>query len=188
VDNVIKEQCRQLAAMLYSRPTDARRLAVDRALGSKWEGVQVWAGRVLATWGDRRSIDTLRRWLAHSLEKEAGWALRGQAIRSLCECYEPKDIPWMLELYFSADTHEHLHQWELLRFVQELPIESIRERIAVERGSDIASRRAAAEVAARVVEWRVSLEARTERKSTAVRKIAKDGRKPTPTRRKRQSG
>ena len=149
----INNQCARLESLLHIRPTEALRDEVESALRSKWEGVQVWAGRVLAAWGGRRSIDALRRWLEASLPKDAGWAVRGEAIRSLCVCYQPRDIQWLMDLYFGAEDRLLRHEFSPL--IIQLPEPAVRERIALERRSEIASRREAATAALRTLEsWK----------------------------------
>ena len=131
----INRECARLESLLHSRPNETARKEVEDALRSKWEGVQVWAGRVLAAWGGRRSIDALRGWLEVSLSKEAGWAIRGEAVRSLCQCYEPRDVPWLLDLYFSAA--DRLLRHEFSPVILALPEDVVRERIALEARSQI---------------------------------------------------
>jgi hypothetical protein len=123
---------------------------VEDALGSKWEGVQVWAGRVLASWGDRQSIDLLRDWLHRALGKEAGWTLRGEAVRSLCQCYQREDIPWLLDLYFEAE--DPLQRHEFSPFIIALPEADVRHRIQTEMKGESKPRKAAAQAATRMLQ------------------------------------
>jgi len=163
----INRECARLESLLHSRPNETARKEVEVALRSKWEGVQVWAGRVLAAWGGRRSVDALRGWLEVSLSKEAGWAIRGEAIRSLCQCYEPRDVPWLLDMYFSAA--DRLLRHEFSPVILALPEDVVRERIALEAGSQIETRREAATVATRMLDsWK-----------RAVRHRSREGRHPT---------
>ena len=151
MNSQINDACSRLESLLYTRPNEATREEVERALGSKWEGVQVWAGRVLATWGGRRSIEALRRWLEASMSKEAGWAVRGEAIRSLCQCYQERDIVWLLDMYFAA--MDRLLRHEFLPLIEALPEKAVRHRIALERRSSTKSRVDAAEAALRRLEY-----------------------------------
>ena len=143
--------CLRLEALTHGQSTSKRRKEVHEALQSKWEGVQVWAGRVLASWGDRDSIDRLRDWLESSLAKETGWAIRGEAVKALCECYKPEDIPWLLDLYFK--TEDRLRRYELLPLVTALPQDMVRRRIKTELKSELEARRDAATIAARRLEF-----------------------------------
>lgn len=159
MNSKINEACGRLESLLYTRPTEVTRQEVERALNSKWEGVQVWAGRVLASWGGRRSVDALRTWLEASMCKEAGWAVRGEAIRSLCQCYQSRDVEWLLDMYFDAT--DRLLRHEFLPLIEALPEDAVRHRIAQERQSEVQSRVAAADIALRrLAHWN---ELRTQR-------------------------
>jgi len=173
VKSKINEACGRLESLLYTRPTEAARQEVERALNSKWEGVQVWAGRVLASWGGRRSVDALRGWLEGSMRKEAGWAVRGEAIRSLGQCHQPRDVEWLLDMYFDAT--DRLLRHEFLPLIEALPEDAVRQRIAQERRSGVQSRLEAADVALRRLEhWN---ELRTQRSNIRLH--------PTPLARSR---
>jgi len=110
----------------------------------------VWAGRVLASWGDRRSIDLLHEWLEGLLEKEAAWSVRGEAVRALCQCYKPADVPWMLDLYFGANDPLLRHEFGPFIFV--IPENDVRKRIRREAQSASAVRRDAARIASRILQ------------------------------------
>lgn len=155
-----KNLCARLEGLAHSRPDEERRREVEDALHSKWEGVQVWAGRVLAAWGGRRSIEALRGWLESARPKEAGWAVRGEAIRALCQCYEPEDVSWLLDLYF--ETSDRLLRHEFLPVITALPEAAVRKRINLEAKSPSPSRREAATIAARRLRsWVEHLERRS---------------------------
>ena len=150
----IKAWCNQLATHLHSRPNARSRRDVEDGLRSKWEGVQVWAGRVLASWGDRQSIDLLRDWLEGLLKKEAAWTVRGEAVRALCQSYKPADVPWMLDLYFEAN--DPLLRHEFSPFIFTLPEGDVKKRIRREAQSGSAVRRDAAKIASRMLQYRQS--------------------------------
>ena len=82
----LHERCAHLDSLARSRPNRNARAEVEAALYSKWEGLQVHAGRALAAWGDRESVDALRDWLRISLEKPAGWSVTGEAVACLQGC------------------------------------------------------------------------------------------------------
>jgi hypothetical protein len=153
-EDPVRKWCDQLATHLHSRPNATARREVEDGLRSKWEGVQVWAGRVLANWGDRGSIDLLRDWLEGLLKKEAAWTVRGEAVRALCQCYKPADVPWMLDLYFGAD--DPLLRHEFGPFILVLPEDDVRKRIQREAQSASAVRRDAAKIASRILQYRQS--------------------------------
>jgi hypothetical protein len=147
----INDRCARLKSLLHSKPNDLLREEVEHAVHSKWEGIQVCAGRVLANWGDRRSIESLREWLRSTLHKKSGWAVRGQAIRLLCQCYQSDDIHWLLDLYFEEENRLLRH--EFLPLVIALPESAVRKRIILESRSEIDRRREAAEIAATRLDW-----------------------------------
>jgi len=149
----MKGWCLQLETLTHGKPTSVKRKEVDDALQSRWEGVQVCAGRVLASWGDRDSIDKLRGLLESSLSKESGWAIRGEAVRALSECYKAEDIPWILDLYF--ETKDRLRRHELLPLITSLPKDVVTRRIKKELKNELETRRDAAAMAARRLEsWK----------------------------------
>ncbi len=143
--NAINDRCDRLKSLVSVKPNDQVREEVNRELHSKWEGVQVCAGRVLATWGDRQSIGALRDWLQSSLKKKSGWAVRGQAIQFLCQCYQSDDVNWLLDLYFEQENRLIRH--ELLPLIVALPEPAVRRRILAESHSNIDSKIEAAEIA-----------------------------------------
>jgi hypothetical protein len=145
MDVKINEQCDRLKSLLHTKPNDLVREEVEHALHSKWEGVQVCAARVLATWGDRQSIQALRDWLQSSLDRKSGWAVRGQAIRLLCQCYQSDDIHWLLDLYFEEENRLRRH--EFLPLIISLPEPVVRRRILLESLSEIDRRREASRIA-----------------------------------------
>lgn len=169
----LKNWCIRLESFTHGLPTSTRRKEVDEALRSKWEGVQVWAARVLASWGDRQSIDELRRWLESSLTKEAGWAVRGEAVNALCKCYKAEDIPWLLDMYFK--TEDRLLRHELLPFVTALPHEVVRRRIKKELKSESELRQDSATIAKRRLEFWKKLE--QQRSNTRIQPTAQRTRR-----------
>jgi hypothetical protein len=146
-DMDLRAICARLESLMHVQPTGEDRVEVAEALHSKWEGVQVWAGRCLSAWGDDRSAQALRGWLESTLTKEAGWAVRGEAIRALCRCYRPQDVGWLLDLYFGAT--DHLLRHEFLAAITELPLAKVRRRIARESRHPDPERREAADIAGR---------------------------------------
>jgi hypothetical protein len=152
----LREWCGRLERLAQTRPTPESRRHVDEALQSKWEGVQVWAVRVLAAWGDRQCIDAIRRWLEIKLSKARGWSSRGEAVKALCQCYEADDVPWLLDLYFG--TTDRVLGHEFLPFIEALPEDTVRRRIDIESRSASERRREAATIAARRLEWSKRLE------------------------------
>ena len=149
----IKHLCQRLDSLARGKPNAAARSEVLEALKSKWEGVQVHAARALAAWADDESVQALRAWLEESRSKEAGWAVRGEAVKCLCSCTGPRDASWMLELYFS--TEDRLVRHELLPLIDAVPVTAARERIEIEAKSSEPLRRDAATIARRRLSWRL---------------------------------
>ena len=146
-DSDLDRACRRLDELAALPATAPSRQEVLEALGSKWEGVQVHAGRALAAWGGRESIDRLREWLDRSLDKAAGRSVRGEAVRCLRRACDSSDAPWLLDYFFSAASPAERH--EFFPFFDLTPLNVLRERIAVESQSSQQSRRDAARVATR---------------------------------------
>lgn len=118
------------------------------------------AARVLASWGSRRSIDALRQWLVSSMGKEGATTIRAEAVKALCQCIEPRDATWVLDLYFEARINFVRRQ--LLPFITAVPRDQAEHRTRIERDSTSQTRREAAAVAER---WLRAIEKHREKKS-----------------------
>jgi HEAT repeat protein len=120
----VTDRLRRLGAR---RPTTGARSEIVIALASKWEGVQAVAAEVLGRWGDRESVERLREFLVRCFDREAGWAIRGVAVRALRRVVTEEDVGWVLDLYFSLPGWLPKH--ELLWLVTALPPRAARERL-----------------------------------------------------------
>src|SRR5688572_16655764 len=113
----LSEMVQHIRALGAGPPTPEVRVAVESYLFSKWQGIQVVAGRVLATWGGRESVDALRAWLLRLYEpapqkKERHWlSTRREVGRCLAKCVTAEDCGWLLALYFS-NAHRGWEGWE----------------------------------------------------------------------------
>lgn len=129
------------------RTTESRR-ELEAALHSKWESVQVVAGRMLAEWGGDASVSAIRDWFVRSADKEAGWGITGEAAKALARCFDPNDAPWLLDLYFDRAGSYAPHL--LLPLVASLPSAQVAARVEAEaRSGDRHTRFAALDLAAR---------------------------------------
>ncbi len=72
-------------------------------------------------------------------------------MKALCECYQAEDIPWLLDLYFK--TEDRLRRHELLPLITALPQDAVRRRIKTELKSELRTRRDAASIATRRLEF-----------------------------------
>ena len=122
--------------------TAERRADVMAALGSKWEGVRSVALDTLGRWGGSESLTALRRFLEEAFGREAGWAIRGVAIRNLIPMVAAGDADWVLDLYFKRPSALEKH--ELLHLVLALPAERARARLVAELASPDPTNRQAA--------------------------------------------
>ena len=148
----INTECEKLEALARSRPNVVARATVLAGLRSKWEGVQVHAGRALAAWSDPDSVSALRDWLIASLGKEAGWSVTSQAVKCVAQAHSPDDLPWMLDLYFSQP--DGLKRHDLLPLTDCAPPVVLREFMSREAASGERHRVEAARVALRRLEAR----------------------------------
>jgi hypothetical protein len=142
------ELSKRLDRLARTRERPDTRREVEDALHSKWEGVRASAAKVLGVWGGRRSVDALRVALESSMEKCAGWALRGVLVRALCDCADPvEDASWMLDCYFGASPHglKRASQPEFWPFVRLVPKHVLQKRIEIETRSASRIRKHAAE-------------------------------------------
>lgn len=124
------------------KPTPVRVAQVRAALSSKWEGTQALALGVLAQWGGRDSIETIKAFLVDAFARELGWSIRGVAIRALATLVGPEDVDWALNLYFSRP--QFLEKHELLGLVIRLPTKTARPRLVRELASNNPMNRQAA--------------------------------------------
>jgi hypothetical protein len=144
---IIDELCAQLADLARSRPNRPGRAMAISCLDSKWEGVQVHAGRALGAWGDAESVAALRSWVERCLQKEAGWSVLGEAAACMASHVSPQHVQWALDLYFGEDDRVKRHS--LLALLEHVPRSTLAARADVERASGCARREEAAEVAKR---------------------------------------
>lgn len=138
-----KEYSNYLRRLAKQGRTPEAQAEIEAALHSKWEGVQVVAGRILAEWRGRKSVEAIRAWLLRSFGKEHGSTVQAEATKALAECFEAQDIAWILDLYFSVPDVYHKHTLAL-HLIRKLPAEEARDRIVAEiNSSDLENRRAA---------------------------------------------
>ena len=119
-------EVQRVRACAAKRDTRSRQV-VDKALQSKWEGLQSVALQVLGEWGDDDSRSRLRDFIEEVEERQYGWAIRGVAIRALAACVKPDDAPWVLNRYFRVPGVLAKH--ELLPLVVSLPTDVTRNRL-----------------------------------------------------------
>jgi hypothetical protein len=143
----LHELCAHLDALERCRPNRLAREHVNAALHSKWEGVQVHAGRALAAWGDRDSVASLRAWLRTCLEKANGWCVTGEAVACLVRCCTPEDADWILNEYF--DCPDQLTRHWLLPLLDTIDARTLSGRIQRESTDQNSPRFEAARIAAR---------------------------------------
>lgn len=142
VDDKITRASEKLRAMMVRSENSTRRAEVLEALHNNHEGIQSLALQVLGAWGSTDSIGTLRTFLTQAWEREAGWSIRGVAVKSLAPHIRPADAEWVLELYFSRPALVEKH--ELLPLVVRLPVEVARETLVRRlRDSEAVNRHAA---------------------------------------------
>jgi hypothetical protein len=142
--DALKEATERLRALGTQRPTPERWAEVATALESKFEGVQVVAGRVIANWGGRPAVEALRPWLVRLCERRDSLAARGAAAEALSWCVEAEDTEWILDLYFSLAP---LTNHDILPLVGVLSPDRVRPRIKIEaRSSEAVNRWAALRV------------------------------------------
>src|SRR5262249_39178565 len=100
-------------------PVPESRDEIQRALQSKFEGIQGVAAEVLGAWGDQDSKAVLKTWFLETLNRPLGWAIRSVGVRELAKLAVAEDTDWVLDLYFEA--RDGLLQHELLRLAAALP-------------------------------------------------------------------
>ena len=138
----LQRQVANLRALGEQPPTPERRAEMLSALQSKFEGIQSVALDVLGRWGGPESSEVLRAFLQEAFVREAGWAIRGVAVRNLIPLVSAADAAWVLDLYFGLP--DVLTKHELVRLVIALPPAAARTRLVGElRSPDRLNRQAA---------------------------------------------
>jgi hypothetical protein len=126
----LRRQSADITRLANLAPSPRRRAVVAAALDSKWEGIQSAGLKVLGAWGGRGSIGRLKSFLQDAFQREAGWSIRGVAIRNLAPLLDGSDAEWVLQLYFSLPTLTAKH--EILPLVLQLPAAAARRRLVAE--------------------------------------------------------
>jgi hypothetical protein len=122
-----REAVTHLRRLATEKPSAERRAEVQRALDSRFEGVQAVGAEVLGAWADQESVVMLQEWLDRLLGRPRSMGARGVAVRELAHCAGLVDADWVLDRYFGA--RDHLLQHELLPLASTLPPPSIRSRV-----------------------------------------------------------
>lgn len=138
----VKQQVAYLKEMAALKRTSEREKEVAAALASKWEGVQSAALQVLGTWGGGPSKDALKGFLVAAFQREAGWSIRGVAIKAVGPLLDRDDVDWVLKLFFSLPSVVTKH--EVFPLVLKLPADAARKSlVAALRDVDWMNRQAA---------------------------------------------
>lgn len=103
---------------------------VEEALTSKWEGVQSVALQVLGGWGDAQSRALLRSAIEQLDGREAGFSIRGVAVRAVAACITGDDAGWALDRLFALDGGLAKHTF--LPVILALPVDSTQARLLAE--------------------------------------------------------
>jgi HEAT repeat protein len=126
----LKDEVAGLETLRGREPTPQRLAQVTAALESKFEGVQAVAVRVLAAWGDAKSLMAARRFLESTIDRKYGWSVRGVAVQALAPTIQQGDADWVLGLCFQRPDQLLMH--ELLPLVLRLPVDAARRRLEAE--------------------------------------------------------
>jgi hypothetical protein len=144
----LKAECSRLRGLGRSAPTLESRRAAIGALSSKFESIQVEGGKLLARWGGKQEVESLKKWLISTCAKPKSHAVRLQAAKALAPWVKLQDADWILDLYFSRTKAGEPHF--LLPLISALPSKGWRSRIRKEiRSPSVTRRRAAALAVAR---------------------------------------
>ena len=95
------ELVRKFAA--FNNPRNAeQRAELEAALRSKWNGVQVSAGKKLAAWGGQRSLGSLKSWLESRLARGGSSDTLIVALNCVSAVVGPGDTDWAIKAYFAS--------------------------------------------------------------------------------------
>lgn len=108
--NQIEETIARLRELARD-PGAGHREELEAALHCKWEGVQVVAGRILASWACPESERAVREWfLRLSSSGSSKFAVAEVAARCLSRFLSPECGPWVLPRFF-ADSVKKSGRW-----------------------------------------------------------------------------
>jgi HEAT repeat protein len=110
-------------------PTVTGRAEIATALHHKWQGIQATAATVLATWGDRTSVELLKQWLLYGLQQEQWRSIRRVAMQSLAQCAGSEDVDWLIDLM--AAQSKWLIKHEFVPLLAALPAQPTGTRLRV---------------------------------------------------------
>ena len=96
--HLLRSECERIEKLGHGPPSEDARAEVQRALQSKWEGVQVTAARALARWGDEKSVRAIRTLMTELAKKSARWSAAGAVVDALSPHLSAADIDWTLTL------------------------------------------------------------------------------------------
>src|SRR5262249_21005605 len=105
----LKIECSRLRDLGRSKPTGQNLRVLHDAMDSKFESIQVTAGKVLGRWGGREAAAALKDWLLRSCQKPRSHSIQIQAAKALAPWLETRDAEWAVELYFSRPKSSDAH-------------------------------------------------------------------------------
>ena len=160
----IQRLCSRLKELERGPDQPDARKEVEEALRSKWEGIQVIAGRILARWGGAASEPILRDWLLRTCElHETGTAsITHEAAKCYSPFLSPQDASWVINLYFSLSAaswcHCGLPPFGLDPLLDRVTTGDLARRIIAESQSAAPAHRFAAMCAAERIDFRGKLD------------------------------
>jgi len=137
------KECQRILKLGEKKPRQDAWEEIDKALESKYEGVQATAIKVLGMWGDEKSKELLKDRLIKNFQRESGYHIRGVIVMALLERFQEEDIPWILDLYFTV--RGTVNKLELIFLIQKISLTpEIERRITTESQSEFVDNRRAA--------------------------------------------
>ena len=122
----------RLLELAAGEDTAEARQELETALSSKWEGIQVIAGRILAAWGGDASRASVRAWLERLCHKHPGGVgAVAEAAKVLARVVEGSDADWILDLYLARSQPPRFWSYahELLPLLQAIPPDELLPRL-----------------------------------------------------------
>lgn len=117
-----REYCTHLRSLGREKPSAARRRELEEGLASKIDGVVVCAAHGLCGWGDRPSIDAVRR----RLEDYIGLPRRESTVAGILNALAPvlreEEYDWAIGLY---DRYSQTSRYAFWPFFDALPTDGL---------------------------------------------------------------
>ena len=123
--------CEELRQIGLNPETPAARAKLEKALSSKWDGVQVAAAKALSRWGDQRSVRSLKELLSLVASKPNRNSTTHGVVKALYPHIKSSDLDWVIDVFVRGSRADN-RGWIAMLFGA-FPANEVRRRLAAEK-------------------------------------------------------